>query len=139
LAVSGSQLPCEDDRTVRVERLAVLLRGKESAMGTFKDLIGYKKAFALALEVRKLTRKFPREELYTLTDQVHRSSRGICTNLAEGYRKRRYVAHFIAKITDSDAECAESIVHLDFALAFGFITEDEHKQWSPGLRRSVGC
>ena len=95
-------------------------------MGNLKDLLVYKKAFALALKVFKLTRKFPKEELYTLVDQVHRSSRGVCTNLAEGYRKRRYVAHFIAKVTDSDMECSETIVHMDFALALGYITEEEH-------------
>jgi four helix bundle protein len=95
-------------------------------MGTFKDLIVYKKAFALALEVREVTRKFPKEELYTLTDQVQRSSRSVCANLAESYRKRRYVAHFISKLTDSDAECSETIVHLDFALAFGYIIAEQH-------------
>ena len=72
-------------------------------MGTFKDLIVYKKAFALAMEIFEMTKSFPKEEKYSLIDQIRRSSRSVCANLGEGYRKRRYVAHFVAKTTDSDS------------------------------------
>ena len=86
-------------------------------MGTFKDLIVYKKAFALAMEIFEMTKSFPKEEKYSLIDQIRRSSRSVCANLGEGYRKRRYVAHFVAKTTDSDMENTETQVWLDFSLA----------------------
>ena len=60
-------------------------------MGTFKDLIVYKKAFSLAMEIFEMTKSFPKEEKYSLIDQIRRSSRSVCANLGEGYRKRRYV------------------------------------------------
>lgn len=64
----------------------------------FKDLIVYKKAFRLAMEIFRLSKGFPKEELYSLTDQIRRSSRSVCSNIAEGYRKRQYNAYFISKI-----------------------------------------
>jgi four helix bundle protein len=77
-------------------------------MGTFRDLIVYKKAFDLAMEIFEMTKSFPAEEKYSLIDQIRRSSRSVCANIGEGYRKRRYPAHFIAKITDSDMENTET-------------------------------
>ncbi len=94
-------------------------------MGSFRELIVYKKAFSLAMDIFHLTRQFPGEERYSLTDQVRRSSRGVCTNLAEAYRKRRCEAAFIAKLTDADAENTETMVHLDFAVACGHANDDE--------------
>lgn len=76
-------------------------------MGTFRDLIVYRKAFQLAMEIFELTKKFPVEEKYSLIDQIRRSSRSVVICLAEGYRKRRYTAHFVAKATDSDMENTE--------------------------------
>lgn len=95
-------------------------------MGTFKDLIVYKKAFALAMEIFEMTKSFPKEEKYFLIDQIRRSSRSVCANLGEGYRKRRYVAHFIAKITDSDMENTETQVWLDFSHACKYINEETY-------------
>ena len=95
-------------------------------MGTFKDLIVYKKAFALAMEIFEMTKSFPKEEKYSLIDQIRRSSRSVCANLGEGYRKRRYVAHFIAKTTDSDMENTETQVWLDFSFACKYITEETY-------------
>ena len=77
-------------------------------MGTFRDLIVYKKAFQLAMEIFEMTKNFPKEEKYSLIGQIRRSSRSVCSCLAEGYRKRRYVAHFISKVTDSDMENSET-------------------------------
>jgi len=94
-------------------------------MGSFRDLIIYKKAFSLAMDIFRLTKQFPDEERYSLTDQIKRSSRGVCTNLAEAYRKRRYEAAFIAKLTDSDTENTETLVHLDFAVACGYATDEQ--------------
>lgn len=74
-----------------------------------------------------MTKDFPKEEKYSLIDQIRRSSRSVCANLGEGYRKRRYVAHFVSKTTDSDMENTETQVWLDFSLACKYITEETFK------------
>jgi four helix bundle protein len=94
-------------------------------MGTFRDLIVYKKAFELAMDIYETSKGFPKEERYSLTDQIRRSSRSVCACIAEAYRKRRYVAHFISKITDSDMENSETQVWLDFSLACSYITKED--------------
>jgi four helix bundle protein len=85
-------------------------------MAGFKDLIVYQKAFSLAMEIFEISKRFPKEEKYSLTDQIRRSSRSVCSNLAESYRKRRYPAHFLSKLTDSDMENSETDVWLEFSL-----------------------
>jgi len=90
----------------------------------FRDLKVYQKAFNLAKEIFEVSKSFPVEERYSLTDQIRRSSRSVCANIAEGYRKRRYPKHFTSKITDADSETSETIVWLDFALDFNYITKD---------------
>ena len=95
-------------------------------MRGYKDLIAYQKAYTLAMDIFEISKSFPKEERYSLTDQVRRSSRSVCANIAEGYRKRRYPAHFILKLTDSDAENSETQVWIDFALSSGYITDPEH-------------
>ena len=96
-------------------------------MGTFRDLIVYKKAFQLSMEIFEMTKSFPKEEKYSLIDQIRRSSRSVCSCLAEGYRKRRYVAHFVSKTTDSDMENSETQVWLDFSLACQYTNEETYK------------
>ncbi len=81
----------------------------------------YKLAFELAMEIFEITRKFPKEETYSMTDQIRRSSRSVCICLLEAYRKKRYPAHFVSKVTDSDMENAETSGWLDFALACQYI------------------
>jgi len=88
----------------------------------FKELLAYKKGFDLAMEIFRLSKSFPTEEKYSLTDQIRRSSRSVCANIAEAYRKRRYVAHFISKLTDSDGENSETHVWLAFALECHYIS-----------------
>ncbi len=90
----------------------------------FRDLKVYQKAFNLAKEIFEVSKSFPVEERYSLTDQIRRSSRSVCANIAEGYRKRRYPKHFTSKITDADSETSETIVWLDFAMDFNYITKD---------------
>jgi len=90
-------------------------------INNFKDLIVYKKAFEQAMKIFYLTKKFPPDEKYSLTDQIRRSSRSICTNIGEAWRKRRYSAHFVSKLTDSDAETSETIIWLDFALECDYL------------------
>ena len=76
----------------------------------FQDLLAYKKSFELAMEIFKISKKFPSEEKYSLTDQIRRSSRSVSANIAESTRKRKYEKHFISKLTDSDSENAETQV-----------------------------
>ncbi|AFD09225.1 four helix bundle protein [Solitalea canadensis] len=92
-------------------------------MGTFRQLLVYKKGFELAQEIYSITKNFPKEELYSLTDQIRRSSRSVCANIGEGYRKRKYPKHFISKLSDSDMENSETQVWLDFALANHYISQ----------------
>lgn len=93
----------------------------------FRELNVYKAAYKAAMEIVKLSKSFSKEETYSLTDQVRRSSRSVCANIAESYRKRLYPKSFVSKLTDSDAECAETTVHLDFALDCGYITRKQHE------------
>ena len=86
-----------------------------------RDLEVYGKAFDSAMELFRLSKAFPKEEMYSLTDQVRRSSRSVCANLAEAWRKRRYEAHFISKLSDSEAEAAETQVWIEFAVASEYL------------------
>lgn len=94
----------------------------------FRDLIAYKKGFQLAMEIYKISKTFPIEEKYSLTDQTRRSSRSVCSNIAEAYRKRMYPKHFKSKFTDSDGENSETLFWLEFALACQYIKKDEFKK-----------
>ena len=91
----------------------------------FRDLDVYQNALTAGLCVYELTRKFPVEERYALTDQARRSSRSVCANIAEAWRKRRYEAAFIAKLSDAEGEAAETQVHLEFAFHHSYVSRDE--------------
>lgn len=93
---------------------------------THKDLQVYQSAFQMALEIHRNTISFPPEEKYSLTDQVRRSSRSVCANIGEAFRKRRYPKSFVSKLSDSEAEAAETQIWLDFALELRYISKDEH-------------
>ena len=93
----------------------------------FKETKLYKKAFEQAMQVFEISKSFPKEEKYSLTDQVRRSSRSVCANLEEAYRKKRYPAHFISKLTDCDAENSETGVWIEFAFACKYIDETIYK------------
>jgi four helix bundle protein len=94
----------------------------------YRELRVYQLAFETALRIFEISKKFPPEERYSLTDQIRRSSRSVCSNIAEAWRKRRYPASFVSKLSDSDSESAETSVWLDFGKAFGFISEKEHAE-----------
>jgi four helix bundle protein len=94
---------------------------------TAEDLEVYKLGFQLAMDIFDLTKTFPTEEKYGLTSQIRRSSRSVCLNLREAWAKRRYEAHFISKLTDCDGENSETDSSLDFALACGYITKEQHQ------------
>jgi four helix bundle protein len=89
----------------------------------FQDLLAYKKSFSLAMKIFEITKSFPKEETYSLTDQIRRSSRSVPVTMAEAYRKRIYPKHFYSKLTDSDAENSETQVWLEFALSCKYISE----------------
>lgn len=94
----------------------------------YRELRVYQSAFTAACEIHHLSKSFPGEERYSLTDQVRRSSRAVCATIAEAWQKRRYPNHFVSKLSDADAECAETQTWLDFADAFGYIEHSVHKQ-----------
>lgn len=87
----------------------------------YRDLKVYQLAYETAKEIFEITKRFPSEEKYSLTDQIRRSSRSVCVNIGEGYRKRKYPKHFSSKMSDADAECAETQIWLDFARDFNYI------------------
>ncbi len=95
-------------------------------MGDYKDLLAFQKAYQVAMDIFDLTTKFPKEEKYSLTDQIRRSSRSVCTNIGEAYRKRRYPAHFISKLSDAECENTETEIWLQFALDCKYLTQETY-------------
>ncbi len=88
---------------------------------THKDLDVYKLAFDASMEIFEITKLFPKEELYSLVDQIRRSSRSVSSNIAEAFRKRRYPKAFVSKLSDSGGEAAETQVWLDFSFSCKYI------------------
>ncbi len=93
-----------------------------------KELKVYKVAYELAMEIYRVSKDWPPEEKYSLTDQIRRSSRSVCSNLREAWAKRRYEAHFISKLTDSDGENSETDTWLDFAHDCSYLNEEDYKR-----------
>ncbi len=89
------------------------------------ELDVYQRAFDGAMLIFELSKSFPKEETYALTDQIRRSSRSVCANIAEAWRKRRYEKAFVSKLTDSESEVAETQIWLEFAVKCGYINRDE--------------
>ena len=100
-------------------------------MGHYKELLAYQKAYELAMKIFHISKKFPPEEKYSLTDQIRRSSRSVCTNLAEAYRRKRYKDYFINKLNDSETENAETEVWLDFSRDCSYVSAEELKTCFP--------
>ncbi|MBA7610326.1 MAG: four helix bundle protein [Calditrichaeota bacterium] len=94
----------------------------------FKELHVYQNAFESSLQIFELSKQFPSEERYSLVDQIRRSSRSVCANIAEAWRKRRYPAAFVSKLSDADAESAETMVWLDMAEKCGYLQEPIHTE-----------
>ena len=97
---------------------------------SFKDLVVYQKAFEQAMRLFEVSKSFPKAELYSLTDQIRCASRSVCTNIGEAWRKRRYPAHFVSKLTDADAEATETMIWLDFSLHCAYINTAIYNQFS---------
>jgi len=102
---------------------------------SFRDLDVYKLAFALQQLAFRLSQAFPREETCSLVDQARRSSRSVGANIAEAWAKRRYLAHFVSKLTDADGECNETLHWLDTALACGYLDDAQHAELVGGYER----
>ena len=98
-------------------------------MGKPEELQAFKLAFELACEIHLLTKTFPADEKYSLSDQIRRSSRSVCANIMEGYRKRIYPKSFISKLSDSAGENAETSLWLDFAWKFGYIGKEDYDRY----------
>ena len=96
----------------------------------YKDLIVYQKAFNLSIKIFYISKNFPKEELYSLTDQIRRSSRSIGANIAESWPRRKYEKAFISKLIDSQSETCETIFWLDQASALNYLNEDYYKELS---------
>lgn len=95
--------------------------------GDFKDLRVYQLAFELSMDIFKMTKFFPKEEMYGLTSQIRRASRSVCSNFGEGYRKRQYVKHFTSKVSDADMENSETQIWLDYCLECEYIDSANYK------------
>ncbi len=98
----------------------------------YKDLKVYQLAYTLAMQIFEITKKFPIEERYSLTDQLRRSSRSIPANIAEGWKKRIYQKMFVSKIVDAAGEAGETEVWLDIAKDTGYISVEKHKELAEG-------
>lgn len=94
-------------------------------MGKFRDLMVYQKGFALLMEIFETTKSFPSEETYSLISQIRRSSRSVCSNIGEGYKKRQYPKYFLSKLSDAAMENTETQVWLDVALGCKYISQDK--------------
>jgi len=103
-----------------------------------KDLKVYQTAYTLAMEIFTISKAWPAEERYSLTDQIRRSSRSVCSNLREAWAKRRYAAHFVNKLTDADGENSETDGWLDFARDCGYLSPEDHG-WLSGQAGEVGA
>ena len=97
-----------------------------------RDLKVYQLAYRLAMEIFEVTKGFPKDERYSLTDQIRRSSRSVAANIAEAFRKRQYPNMFISKLADADAEATETQVWLDFAKDCGYLSPERHSELTAG-------
>jgi four helix bundle protein len=97
-------------------------------MGSFSDLIVYNKAFSLAMKIFEISKNFPSEEKYSLTNQIRRSSRSVCANLAETYQRRKYKSHFLSKLNDVESENAETQVWIEFAFNCAYISQNAYEE-----------
>ena len=94
----------------------------------FRELRVYREAFAAAMRIFELTKQFPSEEKYSMVDQIRRSSRSVCANIGEAWRKRRYKAHFVSKLSDAEGEAEETRVWLEFALRCRYLEQNDFDQ-----------
>jgi four helix bundle protein len=97
-------------------------------MGSYQNWKAYQKSLDLVIKIQKITQHFPPYEQYSLTDQIRRSSRSVCTNIAEAYYKSNYTKHFISKLLDASSENGETQVWLDMSLKFEYFDSKTHEE-----------
>ncbi len=107
-------------------------------INSVRDLEVYKIGFAAAMEIYQISKTFPSDERFSMTDQIRRSSRSVCSNLAEAWRKRRYPAVFINKLTDAQQEASETQTWLDFCLACEYINQQTFKRLDQEYEKILG-
>ena len=109
-----------------------------SRIQSHDELDVYKMAFESAMRIFEISKRFPKEETYSLTDQIRRSSRSVCANIAEGWRKRRYEAAFISKLSDAEAEAAETQTWLEFAFECEYVPAEVMKELKKTYDHVIG-
>ncbi len=107
-------------------------------IGHFRELDVYQNAMTLVMRIFDLTKQWPAEERYNLVDQIRRSSRSVCANLAEAWRKRRYKAAFISKLSDSETEAAETQVSIEIARKCGYCDEETLREIDEAYEKVLG-
>jgi four helix bundle protein len=108
------------------------------AIRHFRDFEVYQNALAAGLQIYDLSKRFPSEERYVLTDQIHRSSRSVSADVAEAWRKRRYEAAFISKLSDAEGEAAETQVHLEFACSHCYLPQSDFLKLDDAYEKVIG-
>src|SRR4051794_21275158 len=96
-----------------------------TAVKTFRDLEVWQRAMRCAMQIFEMTKKFPPEERFSMTDQIRRASRSVATNIAESWHKRRYEKAFISKLNDAESEAAETQTWVEFALRHRYISDNQ--------------
>ena len=107
-------------------------------ISSYKELRVYQKAMAAAMRIFELTKHFPVEERYSLTDQIRRASRSVCSNIGEAWRKCRYPAHFVSKLSDSEGEAEETRVWLEFSWRCGYMSQSEASELDTEYNQIIG-
>ena len=113
-----------------MESGAVRVESRTAPVRDFRELRVYRMAFDAAMYIYAVSKEWPVEERYSLTDQIRRASRAVCANIAEAWRKRRYPASFVSKLSDADTEAGETLVWIDFAAHCGYLRETDSKELS---------
>ncbi len=107
-------------------------------ISSYKELRVYQKAMVAAMRIFELTKHFPVEERYSLTDQIRRASRSVCSNIGEAWRKRRYPAHFVSKLSDSEGEAEETRVWLEFSWRCGYLSKSDASELDTEYDQIIG-
>lgn len=114
------------------------MENKKTNIRHFREIDVYRLGMESAMRIFQVSKSFPEEEKYSLTDQMRRSSRSVCTNIAEGWRKRRYPNAFVSKLSDADSEAAETQVWLEFAFKCGYLNRNLFDELSKAYDRITG-
>ena len=109
-----------------------------AVIGSFRELRVYQAAFDAAMRIFELSKRFPAAERYSMVDQIRRSSRSVCANIGEAWRKRRYEAHFVSKLSDAESEAEETRVWLEFALRCGYLEQNDFDQLDDAYDKILG-